>query len=230
VTGLKLAALTLLVVLAAAAGPGGARAANECQGVTRCVPVEGPWVAVPAHGEVDFELSCPAGRGIVAGTDGYASSVDVHATFDAILGSPIAYGRTTNSYAFFRAVSGRHRPGSFKPFIGCIPTQSSVRNTIAAKPKPVGPPLDLRSRIVALSPGLERTVTVSCPKGEFLVDSWNATAFSTKKPPATPGIASAVQVHTTIQGHQALLAISASEALSRSAGAEVQLGVRCAAQ
>jgi hypothetical protein len=227
---LRILAVVAVAAAAAAAGPGGAGAANECQGVPRCVPVEGPWVAVPATGEVDFELSCPQGRGIVAGTDGYATSVDVHATFDGILGSPIQFGRTTTTYAFFRAVSGRHRPGAFKPFIGCIPTPSSVRNTIAATPTPVGPPLDLRSKIVALSPGFQRTITVSCPKGEFLVDSWNATAFSTTKPPAPPGIASAVRVQTTIRGQQASLAISVSEALSRAAGAEVQIGVRCATQ
>ena len=41
----------LLSALAAAAVPGGASAAGECNGIPRCIPVEGPWVAVPANGE-----------------------------------------------------------------------------------------------------------------------------------------------------------------------------------
>ena len=120
--------VALVAGLALAAVPGNsvaAPAANECNGIPRCIPIAGPWVAVPAHGEALFSLSCPGG-GVVAGTDGLGSTLDVRGYFDGILGSPVAFGRTTHNQALFRAVSAHHRPGYFKPFIGCIPAPSSV--------------------------------------------------------------------------------------------------------
>jgi hypothetical protein len=224
--GVVLAALVAL--LAVAALPGLARAANECNGIPRCLPVEGPWVAVPASGEVVYGLSCPQRKGIIAGTDALATSTDIRASFDGILGSPVAFGRTTNTAVLFRAVSARHKAGAFKPFIGCIPTPSAVRNTTAAKATPVGPPLDLRFASLQIKPGFQRDVVLSCPAGETLVDSWNATAFSTVKPPA-PGLASAIRVQSHLVGSRVRVSITASEALPAGAGAQVQLGVRCAA-
>jgi hypothetical protein len=216
-----------VAMLAVAALPGPAGAANECNGIPSCLPVEGPWVAVPANGEVVFALACPQRKGVVAGTDALATSTDIRASFDGILGSPVAFGRTTNTAVLFRAVSARHRAGAFKPFIGCIPTPSAVRNTTAAKTTPVGAPLDLRFATLRVNPGFQRVVTLGCPAGESLVDSWSSTAFATPKPPA-PGLSSAIKVKTHIVGGHAQMMITASEALPVAAGAQVQLGVRCA--
>jgi hypothetical protein len=223
----RLLLLVVLALAAAAALAGPAGAANECAGIPRCIPVTGPWVAVPAHGEVTFALECPQGRGIVGGTDAQASSLDVRATFDGILGSPVAFGRTTLSSAYFRAVSATHKPGAFKPFIGCIPAQNQITNTLSSKITPVGPPLDLKMKLVRVNPGFQQSVSVSCPADESLVDSWNATAFTGAAPP-TPGLASAIRVQTAIAGHRATLSITVSEALPPASGAEVQVGVRCA--
>jgi len=223
----RLLLLVVLALAAAAALAGPAGAANECAGIPRCIPVTGPWVAVPAHGEVTFALECPQGRGIVGGTDAQASSLDVRATFDGIISSPVSFGRTTLSSAFFRAVSATHKPGAFKPYIGCIPAQNQITNTISSKITPVGPPLDLKAKLVPVNAGFQRRVSVACPAGEALVDSWSATAFTGAAPPAA-GLAAAIRVQTTIAGHHATLAISVSEALPPTAGAEVQVGVRCA--
>jgi hypothetical protein len=217
----------LVAALAAAAMTGRASAAGECNGIPRCIPVEGPWVAVPANGEAKFMLQCPQGRGIIAGTDAQASSQDVRATFDAILGAPVSFGRSTNTTVLFRAVSAHHLAGLFKPFIGCIPAPSAVRNTIATKATPLGAPLDLRAVTLKLTPGFQRTVTLACPNGEALVDSWTATAFGSATPPS-PALASAVTVKSRIVKGQARLTIFASEALPRAAQAQLQIGVRCA--
>jgi len=224
---IRLALVVSLAILAAVAAPARVGAANECAGIPRCIPVAGPWVAVPARGEVEFALQCPQGRGIVGGTDAQASSLDVRATFDGIIASPVSFGRTTASSAFFRAVSAAHRAGMFKPFIGCIPAQNQVSNTLSSPVTPVGPPLDLKTKLVPVNPGFQRSVSVSCPADESLVDSWNATAFTTASPP-DPGLASAIRVQTTIAGHSATLSISVSEALPAASHAEVQVGVRCA--
>ena len=222
-----LAAAALVAALAVATLPGTASAQNECNGIPRCIPVEGPWVAVPAQGEAVFALGCPQGKGVVAGTDAQASSIDIRASFDGILGSPVSYGRTTHSSVLFRAVSAVHKGGSFKPAIGCIPAPSAVRNTIAAKVTPVGPPLDLRFKTLALRPGVQTTVTMACPTGESLVDTWSATAFNSQRPPA-PGLASAIHVQARQVGEKVLLAVTTSEALPAAAHALVQVGVRCA--
>ncbi len=219
------AAAVAALALAALAGP--SLAANECNGIPRCIPVEGPWVSVPASGEVLFALACPQRKGIVAGTDGQASSLDVRVSFDGILGAPVAFGRTTNTVAMFRAVSAGHKGGSFKPFIGCIPAPSAVRNTIAAKVTPAGPPLELRFASVAVRPGFQRTVTLACPRGESLVDSWSSTAFDSQAPPP-PALASAIRVQAREVGGKVQLALSVSEALPPNVHAQVQIGVRCA--
>jgi hypothetical protein len=218
--------VVLVAMLAIAAVPGRAAAANECNGIPRCIPVEGPWVAVPANGETVFELSCPGG-GVVAGTDGLGSTLDVRASFDGILGSPVTFGRTTHNQALFRAVSAHHRQGYFKPFIGCIPAPSSVRTTIATQASPIGPPLDYVARVFRVNPGFQHTITLSCPAGESLVDSWSSTAFNTPRPPP-PGLAAAVAVRTHIVGRRAQLLVTASEALPTGLKAQVQVGVRCA--
>jgi hypothetical protein len=216
-----------LAALAVAAVPGGAGAAGECNGIPRCIPVEGPWVAVPPTGEAKFMLQCPQGRGVIAGTDAQATSQDVRGTFDAILGSPVSFGRSTSTTVLFRAVSAHHRAGLFKPFIGCIPAPTSVRNTIATPVMPLGAPLDLRAVTMKLTPGFQRKVTIACPNGESLVDTWNATAFLGANPPS-PALAAAVQVRSRIVKGHAEVQIFASEALPRSAQAELQVGVRCA--
>jgi len=223
----RLAAVAAVAALAVAALPAGSIAANECSGIPRCISVQGPWVAVPPTGEAEYLLECPGGKGVVAGTDALASSQDVHATFDGYLSSPIAFGRTTATDAFFRAVSGHHRAGMFEPFAGCIPAPQSLRNTLGGQPSPIGAPLDLRMILVKLRPGAAGTVSVSCPVGEVLVDSWNAKAFATTAPPP-PQLAQGIQLKTTLQGRKAMLEIATSEALPLASNAEVQLGVRCA--
>jgi hypothetical protein len=225
---LALAAAAAAALLAAAVTPPPpARAAGECNGLPRCISVPGPWVAVPASGEVDYLLECPGAKGVVGGTDALVSSQAVHVSFDGIPGSPVAYGRTTSFQVLFRAVSGDHRAAVFQPYIGCIPVQGSGRITTGvAAVLPLGPPLDLKAEDVPLGPGVERSVSVACGIGEHLVDSWTATAFATAAPPR-PELAATVSVHGGVNGGVASAALEGSEALPASAHALVQLGVRC---
>jgi hypothetical protein len=225
---LRLALLLALAGGIAFASPARVSAANECSGIPKCIPVSGPWVSVPATGEVMFALQCPQNRGIIGGLDAQATSLDVRATFDGIIAAPVAFGRTTLSQAMFRAVSATHKPGSFKPFIGCIPTSGQAgANTISSKLTPVGPPLDLRMVFLKVTPGYRRTTTVGCPGGEALVDGWGTPAFTTTKPP-DPKSAATIHVQTKVVGTHAVVAVTVSNALPRGAGAEVQVGVRCA--
>ncbi len=98
--------ITTAALLALAAASTSADAAtNECRGITACIPVAGPWVLVPAHGQATYLLTCPAGRSVVGGLDAQASSPAVRVSFDGRLGAPVGPGVTTTRYALFRAIS-----------------------------------------------------------------------------------------------------------------------------
>jgi hypothetical protein len=195
---------------------------SECAGIPTCIDVPGPWVAVPAHGEAKFLLDCPQRRGVVAGVDALASSRDVHVTFEGLLGGPVAPGRTTTRYAFFHAVSGRHRAGLFQPRIGCIPSSAGGPQTTAYRVSPAGPAVDLAAATVPVKPGSVRRMTLGCANGAHMIDSWDATAFPMPVPPV---FAAAVEVERTLHKGQIAVKITASEALP--SAAIVQVGVRC---
>jgi hypothetical protein len=216
-------AFGIAVVAAALLAPGASAATAECAGIPTCIDVPGPWVAVPAHGEAKFLLDCPQRRGVVGGVDALASSRDIHVTFEGLLGGPVAPGRTTTRYAFFRAVSGHHRQGLFEPRIGCIPSSAGGPQTTAYTISPAGPATDLAAATMLVRPGSVRHSTIGCANGERLVESWDATAFADPVPPV---FADAVEVVRTLHKGQVRVKITASEALPRTAF--VQVGVRCA--
>lgn len=220
-----LLAACLAGALVWAALPATARAANECNGIPKCVAVPGPWVAVPATGEADYLLECPGGKGLVGGTDANVSSQHIYVTFDALPASPIGQGKSTNFEVLFRAESGNHRFGYFQPFLGCIPTQSSARDTTGVVP--LGPPLDLHASTAPIKPGAVGKTSVACPSGESLASTWTATAFQTQQPP-TGDLAAAITVKAASAGVRASASVEASEALPPGSGALVQLGVKCA--
>ena len=226
----QLAAVAFVALLAgAAASAGGAVTGHECDRIPQCIAVPGPWVFVPADGEVTFLLDCPGRRGVVGGLDALATSQDVHATFDGILGSPVAFGRTTGRFAFFRAVTGVHRSGAFQPLIGCIPAPNSTPVTTAARVTPIGPPLDAMQVTFAEHPGTVRKHSLACLHGAHLVDSWNATVFATKRPPKL-GLAGLITVTRTTRAGHVTATVRTSRSLPPGTGAAVQLGVRCASE
>ena len=189
----------------------------------------GPWVLVPAGGTSQFLLSCPQGRAVVGGLDAQATSRDVRVGFDARLGAPVSPGVTTTTSALFRAVSLSRRAQVFQPRLGCIPLQGGGgRSTVSARVvTPVGPALELRSRIVIIGPGQVRFAKVACHSGETLVGGWHAIAFRVKKPPAI-GSGTLVQVERRRVGKQVVVTATATDGLSIDVHAIVQVGAVCA--
>ena len=97
--------LVALVLAAAGAAPGRADAARECQGLMVCIPVAGPWVAVPAPSgtvavPVQFLLTCPRGS-VVAGTDALVSDRALDVEFLGTVGAPVGPGVTTHEAVLF---------------------------------------------------------------------------------------------------------------------------------
>jgi hypothetical protein len=225
----KAALLCVIVALAAtAAFAPAAGATNECRGITACIKVPGPWVLVPAHGSVQYLLACPGGRSIVGGLDAQATSRAVRVGFEGRLGAPVQPGVTTTRYALFRAVSTSGRAETFQPLLGCIPTQGGGgRSTVSARVTPVGPSLELRSRIVIIGPGQVRFAKVACKTGEKLVGSWHSIAFRVKTPPSI-GSGTLVHVTRTVVGKQVVVTATATDGLSIDVHAVVQVGAECA--
>jgi hypothetical protein len=217
-----LAAVGLLAATANAA-------TNECRGITACIRVPGPWVLVTPGGKTQFLLSCPRGRAVVGGLDAQATSRAVRVGFDGRLGAPVSPGVTTTTYALFRAVSLAKREEVFQPLLGCIPLQGGGgRSTVSARVvTPVGPALELRSRIVIIGPGQLKFAKVSCKPNEKLIDSWQATAFRVKKPP-TIGSGTLVHVTRTTAGRRVVVTATATDGLSIDVHAIVQVGAVCA--
>jgi hypothetical protein len=224
----KLVIVTMVAAVGLLASSASA-ATNECRGITACIRVPGPWVLVPAGGKAEFLLSCPRGRAVVGGIDAQATSRSVRVGFDGRLGAPVSPGVTTTTYALFRAVSVSPRAQVFQPRLGCIPLQGGGgRSTVSARTvTPVGPALELRSRIVIIGPGELKFAKVSCKPTEKLVDSWQATAFRVKNPP-TIGSGTLVHVTRTTSGRQVVVTATATDGLSIDVHAIVQVGAVCA--
>jgi hypothetical protein len=219
--------LSALAVAAASASPAHA-ATNECRGIQTCIRVPGPWVLVPAHSRSEYLLTCPRGRSVVGGLDAQASSRDVRVSFDGRIGAPVSPGVTTTRYALFRAVSTSDRAQTFQPRLGCIPLAGGGgRSTVSARITPAGPSLELRSRIAVIGPGEVRFAKVSCLKSEQLVGGWHAVAFRLKKPP-TLDAGTLVQVTDASVGRQVVATATATDGLSVSVNAIVQVGAECA--
>ena len=124
--GLRLVALAVVAVaVAAGVGVGAGRAADECRGLQVCLPVPGPWVAIPPSegggpAVAVWELRCPLKGYIVAGIDARVSDRSIDVSFRGENGAPVSPGVTTGREVLFTAVytgTGRQTT-SFQPFVG----------------------------------------------------------------------------------------------------------------
>ncbi len=224
---LILAPLTIAVLAVASviAAPT-AGAADECKGLRVCLPLAGPWVVVPSGG-AEYELACPAAGYIVAGTDARVASADIDVSFRAELGSPVGPGVTTRRSVVFEAARTRAGagPSSFKPFIGCIPTQGgggrALTSFSAASPG-VKPSQPVRSVVVARKvrrPSF--VVRVVCPSGTRLVGSSHAVAFDQQIPPSG-AMLSAVRVTRAVVGRALVARVRATSSAGAHAGVQVR--------
>lgn len=227
----------LLAALAAAASvavawPATGGAADECRGITACIPVTGPWVLVTRAAPADYLLSCP-GTSVIAGLDALASSSAVHVDFTGQIGAPVSPGVTTARKALFRAtIVGTARRATFQPFLGCVPASGGGggRATVsarAAKPVKPGAPLEHFAQNVVIRPGTIVTASAACPQGETRTGAWTTVFYKTTKPPSLAQ-ANLVQVARIVSGDRASATASASDGLSLDVHAAVQVGVECA--
>jgi hypothetical protein len=223
------AAALVTAAAGVAAGPKAPPTTHQCTKVKDCVTVTGPWVAVPAQGEVGFLLECPKRKGVIAGFDALASSADVRVSWDAKLGAPVRAGTSTISVGFFRAESASGRQGVFQPVLGCVPPpKQATRQTASARVTHPGAPLDRWQTMVSLKPGTRTGARTCGKKGEHPIDGWSAVAFDTKSTPPSPALADKVHVRLTVGDARVVAAIQTDAGMPVSAFARVQVGAVCA--
>jgi hypothetical protein len=201
----------LAVVGSLAAGVAGATAADECRGLQVCLPLDGPWVVIPAGSAAtapvaQYDLRCPARGYIVAGTDVRISDRQIDVGIRGETGSPVGPGTTTQEAVLFTGfyAGGAGRRTAFKPFIGCIPTSGggarsqTARGAVGEGLKPTRPVV----RVVTnrkLSVGPTR-VAARCAGGSRLVGGAHAVGFRSPSPPSDTAT-EAVTTKTRVAGN-----------------------------
>ena len=231
--------LTLVVALAAAVlgGAGEARAAGECRGLQVCLPVPGPWVAIPAASgagapSVTWEMRCPLRGYIVGGIDARVSDRAIDVSIRGENGAPVSPGVTTGRAVLFTAVytGPARKPTTFRPFIGCVPTsggggrgETAVRHTTAFAP---GKPLDRRVVERRLLSGASVRATARCPAGTRLLGAQHAFAFRIEDEPGAT-LLNAVRVRRTSARRTATAVGTVAPSVPQGMRVLLQLQVLC---
>ena len=226
-----------LCLVALLGGAGEARAADECRGLQTCLPVPGPWVAIPAPSggatsTAIWQLRCPLRGYIVAGIDVRVSDRAIDVSFRGETGAPVSPGVTTGREVLFTALytGGARRPTAFRPFLGCIPTsgggargETAVRRPTAFVP---AKPLDRRVVQRPLVSGATVRAVGRCPAGTRLLGSDDAFGFRTE---AEPGAAllGAVRVRRSTVGRTVTAAATVAASVPRRLRVQLQLHTLC---
>jgi hypothetical protein len=210
-------------------------AAGECEGLDVCIPVAGPWVAIPAPTgaarlpSVVYQLDCPR-NSVVGGLDARVTERAVDVVFLGRLGSPVNPGITTGRSAVFVATftAAARRATGFRPFIGCIPTSGGGgRGTTSVGAVAPGEPALRRIRMLRVRPGERASATLRCAAAERLVASSHAVAFRiAAQPPAS--VLSAVSVTRRERGNSVFVTARRTEAVPPSVRVDVQIHAICA--
>ena len=234
----------LLVTIAALAaccagffGATDARAANECRGLQVCLPVPGPWVAIPAPARggvstVVWQLQCPLRGYIVAGVDARVSDRAVDVSIRGENGSPVSPGVTTGRDVVFTAIytGGAAKATAFQPFVGCIPTsggggrgETAVKRASAFAPSK---PIDRRVTRRRLVSGGSVRIVGRCPAGARLLGAEHAWAFRTDAEPGET-LLSAVRVARTSSGRTVTATATLAPVVPQTLPVELQLHALC---
>jgi hypothetical protein len=226
--------LIALVVAPLAAGVESSKATSECRGLMICVPVAGPWVAVPAgratlrRPDVQYQLTCPKGY-IVAGVDAELSDRAIDVWFMGATGTPVSPGRTTSRTIVFvaRYVGLGAATPTFRPHAGCVPGQGGGSRTPTSLSAvfPPGRPTVRRVRTFRVTS--PRNVAVGCRNDERLVAAYSARGFRTAKPPA-PALVTSLSARPTVALDHIVVAVRGGQSRGVVQVAAVWAGGRCA--
>ncbi|MCZ7588182.1 MAG: hypothetical protein M5U27_04825 [Gaiella sp.] len=231
-------ALVLAASVAAVLGrPPDGRAADECKGLQTCLPVTGPWVAIPAPtrggpSTVVWQLRCPLPGYVVAGIDARVSDRAIDVSIRGENGSPVSPGVTTGREVVFSALytGAAARATAFQPFIGCIPTSGGGGRgeTAYRRPAAFAPVKALDRRVVRkrLVSGASVRAIGGCPAGTRLLGTSHAYAFSTETEPGQT-LLRAVTVRRTVTGRRVVAVAAVSPTVPQTMRVDLQLHSLC---
>jgi hypothetical protein len=232
-----LAAAVVVGAVAAAPAAGTSHAADECRGLQVCLPVTGPWVAIPPSeggglAVAVWELRCPLKGYIVAGIDARVSDRSIDVSFRGENGAPVSPGVTTGSEVLFTAVytgTGR-RTTSFQPFVGCIPSSGGGGRALTGRTTRAAfvpnKPIDRRVARKRLVSGTTVRVASSCPRGARLLGAQHAYAFRVGAQPGRT-LLDAVDVRQTVTGRTVVARASVDASVPRRLRVELQVHALC---
>lgn len=235
---LRLFALAVVAIVAAAGpGVGSGRAADECRGLQVCLPVTGPWVAIPAAeagvpAVAVWELRCPIRGYIVAGIDARVSDRAIDVSFRGENGAPVSPGVTTGREVLFTAVytGTARRATSFQPFVGCIPSSGgggrALTATTARAAYVPARPIERRVARKRLVSGGTVRVVERCPAGARLLGAQHAYAFQIGDEPGL-SLLDSVDVRRTTSGRTVVARASLDASVPRRLRVELQLHALC---
>jgi hypothetical protein len=238
VRGLRFVALAVVVTaVAAGVGVGAGRAADECRGLQVCLPVPGPWVAIPPSegggpAVAVWELRCPLKGYIVAGIDARVSDRSIDVSFRGENGAPVSPGVTTGREVLFTAVyAGTGRlTTSFQPFVGCIPSSGGGGRALTGTASPAAyvpaKPIERRVARKRLVSGSTTRVVQSCPAGTRLLGAQHAYAFRVGAQPGR-SLLDAVNVRQTVAGRSVVARASVDASVPRRLQVELQVHALC---
>lgn len=204
----RAAAVVAIACAVLAAGAARAAPTNECRGLQVCVRVMGPWVVVPAsHARVEFQLACPR-RYLVGGLDAELSDPAVDISFLGRLGAPVAPGITTSRTAVFvaRFVGSTRRTVTFRPHLGCVPSNGAGGGIPTARIVRPGQPAVRRVRTLRVVPGRARAVAAGCASAERLIAGSHAVGFYTARPPSARLVAAVATRQGLARDHVTVVA------------------------
>jgi hypothetical protein len=224
-------ALAVAAAFGVAAAP--SSAAGECDSLPICIPVAGPWVAIPppqgGSAIATWRLACP--QGVVGGVDARASEAAVAVEFPGLIGSPVNPGITTRGSLLFKGTYAghEHKATSFEPFIGCIPGGGGGPRTpvsyMAAPVKP-GTPITVRVTTLGVAEGTLGRTTLACRPGERLLHATHSVGLYTDGVPSEAELA-AVRVVQVRRGAKILVSAT-RRGIPVGVRAEVQVQAECA--
>jgi hypothetical protein len=237
----RAAAVAVIVALATVAALGSASpagAANECRGLLVCVPIAGPWVAIPtprtaAGSNASYLLRCPRGF-IVAGTDALVADRATDVAIRGEPGSPVAPGVTVGREVLFTGVYGGNTraPTSFRPFLGCVPAQGGGGRSqtihIPRQLSAVHPVRPIVREVVdqRLRRGGTAVAAAQCRPGGRLLGTSHAVGFFSRQEPSR-ALLQSVSVDRTVRGTRVVARARLAPSAPPGLRVELQLHAIC---
>ena len=218
-------------------GAGAARAANECRGLQTCLPVTGPWVAIPAPtgggaSTVVWEMRCPLRGYIVAGIDARVSDRAIDVSIRGENGAPVSPGVTTGREVVFTAVYTGGAPRRRRSSRSSAASRPPAAERAARRRSGIRPRTRRSGRSTGASSGSAWSPVHPCGPWAAAPRARGSSARATpsrsaRKPSRAATLLRAVSVRRTVAGRTVTAVAAVAPSVPQSLVVELQLHALC---